>query len=91
MYHLGLGDADGGEQRLEQAGKRRFAHPAQAQRGQRNAQLAGRQVGIELAVHLAEDAPAQPLRLGNCPYPGFTQRDNAEFGRHKESIERDQE
>jgi hypothetical protein len=41
--------------------ERRFADPAQAQGGEGDTQLAGRQVGIELAVHGAQDVPRQPF------------------------------
>jgi hypothetical protein len=65
VHQLGRGDADERQQRFQQAGKRRFADPAQAQRGQRDAELAGRQIGIQLAVDFAEDAPLDSLCLGD--------------------------
>ena len=56
VYQFLRGEADGAEYGFEQAGKGRFADPAQAQRRQRDAQLAGGQVGVQLAMHLGQDA-----------------------------------
>ena len=84
-------DADHAEQRLEQAGEGRLADPAEAERGERDAELAGRQVGVELVVHLGQDAPAQALRLGDGAHARLAQRDDAEFGRHEKSVQHDED
>jgi len=85
------GDAGQCEQRFEQAGKGRFADPAQAEGGEGDAQLAGRQVGVELAVDFREDAAAQAGGFCNCPYARLAQGDDAEFRRHEEAVQRHQE
>ena len=88
---LFVGDAEQGEGRFEDAGKSRFADPAQAQRGQGDAQLAGRQIGVELAMDFVEDAAAQAAAFRNRAHAGFAKGDDAEFGRHEEAVQRHQE
>jgi hypothetical protein len=85
------GHAGQAEQGLQQAGEGRFADPAQAQRGEGDAELAGRQVGVELAVHLEQDAPAQAAGLGDGAHARFTEGDDAELGRHEKAIQRHQD
>jgi hypothetical protein len=52
--------------------------------------LAGRQVGIELAVDAAQDPPGDPVPLGDGADAGLSQPDHAELGGHEEAVERDQ-
>jgi hypothetical protein len=91
MDHRDRGDAHGQQHRLHQARESRLADPAQAQRGERDAQLAGRQVGVELAVDLAEDASAHALAFGDGAHAGFAQSDDAELGSDEEAVQHDQE
>jgi len=46
-------------------GKGRLTDPAQAQRGEGDAQLAGGQVGVELVGYLAQDAAAPAMQFGD--------------------------
>jgi hypothetical protein len=84
-------DAQHVEQRLQQGGKGGFADPAQAQRRQRDTQLAGRQVGVEFAVHRGQDAAAQALCFCDGAHAGAAQSNDTEFSCNKETVQRDQE
>ena len=86
-----VGDTEGGEQRLDQVREGRLADPAQAQRGQGDAQLAGRQVGVELAVHGAQDVSAPAMLAGDGLHLGRAQLDHGEFGGHEETVEQNEE
>ena len=83
--------ANSAQQRLQDVRKRRFADPAQAQRGQGNTQLAGRQVGVELIVYGAQDLPAPAVVFGNCLNPGGAQFDHGEFSRNEKTVEQYQD
>src|SRR5690606_22939981 len=91
MDHRLVFHAEGGEQRLDQVGKGRLADPAQAQRGQGDAQLAGRQIGVELMVDGAQDLAAPAVLAGDGLHLGGAQLDHGELGRHEEAIEQNQE
>ncbi|OMP13004.1 hypothetical protein COLO4_02447 [Corchorus olitorius] len=89
--HLGAADADGAEQGFEQFGEGRLADPAQAQGGQGDAELAGGEVGVELVVHLLEDAPAPAVLLGDGLHAGGAQLDHGELGGDEEAVEQHEE
>ena len=57
-------DADGVQRRLQQLRKRGFTDPTQAERCERDAELARRQIRIEIAVDLEQDASAPAIFLG---------------------------
>ena len=84
-------DAEVGQGRFEQACKGRLADPTQAQRGERNAQLASRQVGIHLPVNPAKDAAPQALAAAQLVHAGMSQLDDGELGGHEKTVQRDQE
>ncbi|MCY1351417.1 hypothetical protein D9M69_376820 [compost metagenome] len=84
-------DADGLEQRLQQVGEGRLADPAEAQGGQGDAQLAGRQVGVQLVVHGAQDAAPPAVLVGDGFDAGGAQLDHGELGGHEEAVEQHEE
>jgi hypothetical protein len=88
---LRRGDADHPEHRFEQAGEGRLANPAQAQGSQRNAELACRQVGVELGMDLLQDAAAQAGGLGDGADARLAECDDAELGRHEKAVQRYQQ
>ncbi|MNY42248.1 hypothetical protein D3C86_1771180 [compost metagenome] len=72
-------------------GEGRLADPAQAQRGQGDAQLAGRQVGVQLVVHGAQDVPAPAVLGGQGLDLGGAQPDDGELGGDEEAVEQHQQ
>ena len=91
LDHFRRRDADGAQQRLQDMGERRLADPAQAQRGQGDTQLAGRQVGVELVMHGAQDLPAPAVVFGYRLNPGGAQFDHGKFGRNEKTVEQNQD
>jgi CBS domain containing-hemolysin-like protein len=91
--HLGRlrADAQAGEQRFEQARECRFADPAEAERGERDAELAGRQIGVQMAVHVAEQASAPAAAGGQGRGLGLAQLDQREFGGDEEAVQQHQQ
>lgn len=79
------------EQRADELRERRFADPAEAERGERDAELAGGQIRIEAAVHDAEDAAAQAVLARERLDARRAQFDEAEFGRDEKAVEGYQE
>jgi len=53
-------DAELGEQRLQEPGKRRLAHPSEPQAREGDAELGRRQVDVDVRDHLAGGARARP-------------------------------
>ena len=84
-------DAEAGQHGFEQVGEGRLADPAKPQRGQGDAQLAGREVGIHLVVHGAQDVPAPAMRLGQGIDLGRAQTHDGELRGDEERTERDQQ
>src|SRR5690606_17502603 len=82
--------ADETEDRFEQVGKGRLADPAETQRGERDAELAGGEIGIHLAVDARKYFTAPSILLRNRLDAGLSQLDQAEFGRHEETVEEHQ-
>src|SRR5471032_697670 len=79
------------QQRLEDMRKSWLTDPAQAQGGQGDTQLAGRQVGVELAVHGAQDLPTPAVLVGDGLDPGGAQFDHGKFRRNEETVEQYQD
>ncbi|MNM95023.1 hypothetical protein D3C81_1074480 [compost metagenome] len=71
--------------------KGRFTDPAQAQRGEGNAQLAGRKIGVQLVVHGAQDLPAPAMLHGNRLDLGRAQFDHGELGGNEKAVEQHQQ
>lgn len=88
---LGCVDTEVRQQRLEQVGEGRFTNPPQAQGGEGDTQLAGRQVGVELVVYLAQNVAAPAMLFGDGLYAGGAQLDHGEFGRNEEAVEQHQQ
>ncbi|MNQ74369.1 hypothetical protein D3C85_891240 [compost metagenome] len=84
-------DADVFQQGLQQVGEGRLADPAEAQGGQGDAQLAGREVGVQLVVYGAQDAPAPAVLVGYGFDAGGAQLDHGELGGHEEAVEQHEE
>lgn len=84
-------DADARQQWFEQVGEGRLTDPAQAQRSQGDAQLAGRQVGVQLLVHGAQDVSAPAVTAGNGFHLGGAQLDHGELGGDEEAVEQHEE
>ncbi|MNV57556.1 hypothetical protein D3C71_1498950 [compost metagenome] len=79
------------EQRLQQMRERRFTHPAQAQRGERDAQLAGGQIRIQVRVHVEQQAAAPAVFFRQAHGLGVAQLDQGELGGHEETVEHHQQ
>lgn len=75
------------EQRAEQLGEGGLADPAEAERRERDAELARRQVRVEPAVHDREDAPAQAVLACERLDARAAQLDEAEFGRNEKAVQ----
>jgi len=91
LDHFSAVHAQVSQQRFEQVGERWFTDPAQAQRGEGDAQLAGRKVGVELVVYLAQDAAAPAMQFGNGLDAGGAQLDHGELGGNEETVEQHQQ
>ena len=83
--------ADGAQQWLEDVRKGRLTDPAQAQGGEGNTQLAGRQIGVELTVDGAQDLPAPAVLVGDGLDPGGAQFDHGKFRCNEETVEQYQD
>ena len=75
----------------KKATKNEIALTSSAQRGEGDAQLAGRQVGVELVVYLAQDVAAPAVLLGDGLYAGGAQLDHGELGGNEEAVEQHQQ
>jgi len=75
------------EQWHQQARESRFADPAETERRERDAELAGGKIGIELAVHLREELAAQTVLRGEGLHARLPQLDETELGGHEETVE----
>jgi hypothetical protein len=71
--------------------ERRLTDPAQAQGSQGDTQLAGRQVGVELIVHGAQDLSAPAVGVGDGLDPGRAQFDHGKFRRNEKTVEQYQD
>ena len=91
LDHFRRLDAHGAQQRFEDVREGRLTDPAQAQGGEGDAQLAGRQVRVELAVHGAQDLSAPAVLMGDGLDPGGAQFDHGKFRRNEETVEQYQD
>ena len=91
MDGIGFESAEAVEQGAEQAREGRFADPAQGQGRQRDAELAGRQVGVEVLVDAEQDAAAPADPFGETDRLGVPQLDQGEFGCDEKAVEDDQQ
>ncbi|MCY1176188.1 hypothetical protein D9M73_164510 [compost metagenome] len=91
LDHFRRLDADCAQQRFEQVREGWLTHPAQAQRGKGDTQLAGGQVGVQLAVDGTQDLPAPAMLFGNRLDPGRAQFDHGELGGNEKAVEQHQQ
>ena len=75
------------EERRDQLSERRLADPAEPERRQRDAELAGGQVGVEPPVHLREQTSAHAVPGGEALHAGLPQFDQTEFGGDEKAVE----
>ena len=90
MYQLRRFDVDTRKQWFEQVSKRRFADPAEAEGGQGDTQLTGREVGVELVVYGTQDMPAPAIFFRQGVNLGGAQFDDGELGGNEEAVEQHQ-
>jgi hypothetical protein len=86
-------DADMGQWRLDPSRDERFAHPAQAQAGQGDAELGGGEITVEV-FRDPQGKPEPPILLPLLPHGlklGFPDLDEGEFGRDEKRVGRDQQ
>ncbi len=84
-------DPDHPQERLDQAGKRRLADPAQAEGGHGNAELASRQDGVEALGQPARPAREWPLLRDHGVDPAGADLDQRKFGSDEEAVGGNQE
>ena len=86
-YHGGVAEADELQRRAQHLGHRRFTQPAQAEAGQGNAQLANRQIGVQMGN--AEQRALGPFvaARGQQFQLRFTHFDKGELGRHEKTVQ----
>ncbi len=63
----------------------------ESERSERDAELAGGKVRIEVAAHREQNAAAQTLRARELVRLRLAQLDERELGRHEEPVEQDQQ
>ncbi len=90
-HGVARGRAEEGQMRLDQAGKGRLADPAEGQRGQRHAELRGRQIAVEpLDDAAGHPGPRRSFR-GQLGELGRADLDHGEFGGDEEAVRDDEE
>ena len=75
-----------GEAALDQPGERRLADPAEAQRGERDAELGGGDVAVERLYRAAGQPSFAIPRPGHLVQPGPPRADQRELRRHEEGV-----
>jgi hypothetical protein len=78
------------ERRLNRAGQRRLADPAERKRGDGHAELAGRDVGVEVADHLLGGPGRRAPAVGQLPQPRLSNGHDGELCGDEEAAEQDQ-
>ncbi len=78
------------QQRPYQSRHERLADPAQAERGHRDAELAGRQVGFEVAHDSERAARRAAAGIGFLLDPDEPGLDQRKFRRHEEAVDGEQ-
>ncbi len=89
--HFGGFYANGAQHRFEDVRERRLTDPAEAEGGEGDTQLAGRQVSIELTVNGAQDVSAPAVFFSDGFDPGRAQFDHGEFGGNEKTVEQNQD
>ncbi len=79
------------DRRLDEAGDRRLADPAQRQGGDRDADLAGREVGIEVVHDLLCRRRRHAAVVRRLLQPRAAHRDDGELRRYEEAVDKDEE
>ncbi|MNE19393.1 hypothetical protein D3C80_1124720 [compost metagenome] len=79
------------EHRFQQVCERGFTDPTQAERCQGDTQLAGRQIGVQLAVHSAQDLATPAVLFGDRLDAGRAQFDHGELGGYEKAVEQHQQ
>jgi len=79
------------ERRLEQPGHHGLPGPAQTQTGQGDAELTGRQVGIQVLQHVLREPGRFPPGSLRCLDLRQTDFDQRELGRNEKAVGRDQQ
>ena len=83
-------NVDQREERLQNMHEKLFADPAEREAGQRDAELRGRKIGVEMRAHvLDETGPQIPLFHQFVELTG-AHFDDGEFARHEETVENDE-
>ena len=85
------GVGQGTEQRLQNAGHRGLADPAQGQTGHGDAELHGVEDVVELLMELVDGARAQAVGRDHLLQPRLAHVDQREFSGHEERVCRDQQ
>ena len=84
-------DAEQREERMQQRGERGLADPAEPERRQRDAELTGGQIGVELPVHLREQTAGQAVGARDRLDARRPQLDEPELRRDEKTIQRDEQ
>ena len=79
------------ERRLQQRRDRRLADPAEAERGHGDAELAGREIGLELVEHAQRQAGGAAALLGQALDADAAHLDHSELGGDEEGVRRQQQ
>jgi hypothetical protein len=80
-----------GEPRPDQAGEGGLADPSQRQRRERDTDLAGGEVGVELRQHLLGRDCRGPALLGELAHAPGPHLDESEFGGDEEAVDQDEQ
>ena len=91
MQHRRRRSEDADQQRLEQAREGGLADPAQGQARQRDAELGGREVGVEVLDHVLRE-PRAAVALAELDLDlGRPHLDQRELGGHEEAVHEHEE
>ena len=87
----GVAQARGPEQRLQERGHGRLAHPAQAERGHGDAELTGGKIGLEVVEHAQRQARGGAPLLGPAFHAEAADAHQSELGGDEERVRRQQQ
>ncbi len=87
----GKGAGDAGQRRFDQMGDRRLADPAQRQRRDGDAELGGREVGVEIVERMLQRLGVHPLGGNQLHHPAAADGDEREFGGDEEAVGDDED
>src|ERR1700744_1344313 len=91
VNHVLRFDPQHAEYRRQQIREGRLTDPAKAQRSKRDTELARRQVRVQMPMHLRQQAAAHAVLRGETLDARLPQLHQAEFGRDKEPVERNEQ